>query len=136
MLKWSWSHFRGCKQRNFKFLMIGTCSSCQNTPISTSIKASVIQISKIRIFDQSRVLKRGVVTFSVCKQRNFKFLIIGKCFSCQNTPISMPNRPINTTIKKLIIFGGARELKMGVVNFHHFPSTFLLRTFFWCYSTL
>ena len=58
------------------------------------------------------------------------------CFSCQNTPISMPNMNIDRTIKKLVIFGGARELKMGVVSFNNFPSTFLLRTFFWCYSIL
>ena len=75
-----------------------------------------------------------MVAFLGCKQRNFKFLIIGMCFSCQNTPISMPNMNIDRTIKKLVIFGGARELKMGVVSFNNFPSTFLLRTFFWCYS--
>ena len=43
--------------------------------------------SKNRIFDQSRMLKMGVVKLRCLYLRNFKFLMIGTCFSCQNTPI-------------------------------------------------
>ena len=47
----------------FQFLMAATCLSCRINPTLISIIAMLIKIRKFRIFDQARVLKRGVVTF-------------------------------------------------------------------------
>ena len=62
--------------------------------------------------------------------------MIGSYFSCQETPISMPNIHMNTKLEKLIIFDRAQELKMGVVDFRTPPQRIELGTFFWLSSTL
>ena len=87
----------------------------------------------VRTYVHDEEGRPGVWFYSLDANQKLAVRVARKFF---NLPYFDAKMLLDTTIKNLVIFGGAWELKMGVVDFRTPPQRIELGTFFWLSSTL